>query len=153
MCLVLLTYCIFQGNNELLKYSEGLNYHLRFYKVLSTLEQKNPFDERDVLLTINFLFNLASDNEFYHLFQKGIEPQDIFSPAKALEGLKSKSKYLNYISLMSEDFFYVALKIIFEWTNISEDTKLCYLKIIHKMLKYSCYNTLSCAQVIAYNRE
>lgn len=117
------------------------------------LEQKNPFDERDVLLTLNFLFNLASHNDFYHLFQKGIEPKDIFSPTQALGDFNSKSKYLNYISLISEDFFYVALKIIFEWTNISEDTKLCFLRIAHKMLKHSCYNTLSCAQVLANTIE
>ena len=149
-----MTYSIFQSNKENFKLLNENKYHLKFFQKINLLNTANLFSQEDTFTIINFLFNLISNNEFFHLFQKQIGTEDKILPIqKLLEILTNnpESRSIQYISLINDDFLFIILKILFEWSNVPEEAKLCYTKIIRRMVKHSLFNSASCAQVLSIN--
>ena len=48
-------------------------------------------------------------------------------------------------TVFSKDLVYVIIKMLFE-CDLNAELKVCYLKILRKILKHSYYNALSCGQ-------
>ena len=142
---LLLTFCILHKESKLLSnFSERVQ-HLELYKVLTNIYRRGRFTEEIVIKMMNCILNLASNNDYFFLFEARLGLSN-FSLREVIKQLSDETmKTVKYLDLVSEDFVYLLIKILFEW-DLSIEFKLCYLKIISRILKHSYYNALSCGQ-------
>ena len=124
-----------------------LGHHMNFYKALTNIYKKERLPLEDVLKILNCLLNLASNNDYFYLFEDRFNGNilDLPSVLKSLDK-DTCAKTIRYMNIVCENFIYLILKVLFEW-DLETNVKLYYLKVIKRALQYSYYNAFSCSQV------
>lgn len=143
---VQLTFSIVHQEHDLSTIFGELDYHIKFYDVLTKIYKKDRLLKHDVLKIINLMLNLASNNDYQLLFEDRVD--DILNIPDILKSLKEdpSTNTITYTSLTNQNFIYVVFKMLFEW-DLDTQVKLCYLRIVSRSLKFSFYNALICGQV------
>ena len=143
---VLLTYCILHRETKALSNFIEQSLHLKLYEMLTNVYKKGRLTTELTIKILNCILNIASNNDFFNLFEGRLGAGILVLPGviKALNEDENTGA-LKYLNLVSEDFVYLIIKMLFEW-DLNAEFKICYLKIIGKILKHSYYNALSCGQ-------
>jgi len=144
--ITLMTFSIIHQEKEIMTAFAELGHHMNFYKVLTNIYKKDRLPLEDVLRILNCLLNIASNNDYFYLFEDRFNGNilDLPSVLNSLDKDEA-SKTLRYMNIGCEDFIYLIMKVLFEW-NLEANVKFCYLKVIKRALQYSYYNAFSCTQ-------
>ena len=142
---VMLTYCINHTIELLPKFIEQ-PLHFKLYKMLARMHKKGYITNELTMNILSYFLNIASNNDYFDKFEQKIGDKAlILSDLTRISKEKEEMEVISRLRVLSEDFLYLVVKILFEW-DLDSTFKICYLRILKKAFKYSYNNALSCNQ-------